>query len=155
MTLPSTIGRWLATARRYPGVSLAVAALALGAVTWLFTTMAGRGSDLLLAIDVSVKLAVVVVLAYLSVWGLRRLSGGGRFATRRRPLQIVDSLPLGNQRSVQVVRVGSQTLILGSTPHQITKLGELTEADAALWDPAAPSPEPFAATLHQFVTRIQ
>lgn len=84
----------------------------------------------LLALDVLLKLGLVIALVYASAWLLRR----GPFAAslrdaRRHPLELVDTLSLGPQRAVHLIRVGRRSFLVGSTASQITRLGELDEEE--------------------------
>ena len=87
-----------------------------------------READLLK--DIGVKLAGVVALIYGFAWLLRRLSAGRPNAAAGWPrLELLDTLALGPQRAVHLIRAGGRTFIVGATPSQLTRLGELAEGD--------------------------
>jgi flagellar biosynthetic protein FliO len=81
------------------------------------------------AIDLFLKLGIVVALAYASLAVLKRYTVGATRATSL--LQVLDSTTLAPNRSVYVVRVGEKRLVLGVTQNQISTLAEL--------EPEAPS----------------
>lgn len=74
-----------------------------------------------------VGLAVVVGLGLAVLYGARR-AGLGRTPEA---LEVLARLPLEARRSVYVVRVLDQVLILGASEGGIAKLGELPESAAA------------------------
>lgn len=92
-------------------------------------------------------LVVVCGLAFVVLVGARRL-GVGR---PRGPLTLVGQLPLDARRSIYLVRIGEQVLVVGASETGLTRLGEVRSdaiapdaADAA----AAPSrSRSFAAAL--------
>jgi flagellar protein FliO/FliZ len=71
-------------------------------------------------------LALIVGLIVAVAWGMKRF-GGGRFGTPQEnapPLAVLNSLSLGDRRSLTIVRFGDRTLLLGSTSHAVTLLAE-------------------------------
>ena len=94
----------------------------------------GPGFDF---VDVGVKLAVVLGLAYGSLMLLRRGGFGGATAARTggspQGMRVVSSLALAPNRSVHMLKVpGGRTLLVGATPNAvnlIADLGELAETD--------------------------
>lgn len=95
------------------------------------------------------QLVIVVVgvclLAYLILrFGVKRfLVPDG---TDEGALEVVARLPVEPRRSVLVVRIGSQHLIVGSSENGLTTLGELPEEDLHYFDREPPS-SPFAKLL--------
>ena len=91
-----------------------------------------------------VSLAAVCALAFVVLYSVRRF-GGGR---ANGPLSLVGQLPLGGNRVVYLVRVGAQFLVLGAGDAGLTRLGELSEAEAAAFEAdAARPPRSFASIL--------
>ncbi|MCB9134622.1 MAG: flagellar biosynthetic protein FliO [Anaerolineales bacterium] len=86
------------------------------------------------ALDVLLKLGVVIGLIYVSLYLLRHWQGqlAGR-ATRQ--MRVVESLSLAPRQTLHLVRVGSQTLLIGATDQTLTSLGVVTL-------PPEPEPEP-------------
>jgi flagellar biosynthetic protein FliO len=74
----------------------------------------------------------VLAIAVLVLYGARRL-GLGRPSG---PMQLIGRLPLDARRSVYLVRVVDQVLVLGVSEAGITRLGELDAKSI----PAAPDP---------------
>jgi len=95
------------------------------------------------AIDLLLKLGIVLALAYASLAVLKRYTVGATRSTSM--LQVLDSTTLAPNRSVYVVRVGEKRLVLGVTTAQITTLAELEPEAAVAAQPAdAPGPSPLA-----------
>jgi len=72
-----------------------------------------------------VTLLAVCALAYAVLYGARRL-GLGR---PRGPISLVGQLPLDARRSIYLVKVADQVIVVGASEAGFTKLGELP-ADA-------------------------
>ncbi len=83
------------------------------------------------AMVVRVVLALALVLGLLAgvVFLYRRASRGGHGVGAAAQIEIVAQRALGARASLAVVRVGSESLLIGVTPQQITALGALP-ADA-------------------------
>jgi flagellar biosynthetic protein FliO len=86
------------------------------------------------AIDVTLKLLAVLVLAYGALVLLRRYSLGSGLGRRAGALEVLESVALGPNRAIYLIRVGDRRLVLGVTATQITPLA-VWEADAS---PALP-----------------
>jgi flagellar protein FliO/FliZ len=94
-------------------------------------------STFLLFLRTLAALAIVLGL----VWGLARLSrraqgGGGKISAKvgaragmfgEARITVVTKRSLSRSSGVAVVRVGDRTLVLGTTPHQVTLLAELAQ----------------------------
>lgn len=85
------------------------------------------------------KLAVVVALAYGTIYALKKLNLGALKRRESGLIQVVENTTLGTNRSLHVVRVGDKTLLVASTPGQINLLAEvdLPIAEAAATDESA------------------
>ena len=98
----------------------------------------------------AISLAVVFGLMWFAGRLLRKRSlGSSKGSTATSRIEVLARQGMGRTSSVQLVRVGGRTLVLGVTEQQISVLGEadplLMEAELALAAlPAAPS-EPKAA----------
>jgi len=71
-------------------------------------------------------LLLIVGLIVAAAWGMKRF-GGARFgkAVDDSPtLQVLNSVGLGDKRSIAVVRFGERTMLIGSTAQSITLLAE-------------------------------
>lgn len=88
-------------------------------------------------IQTFVTLLAVCAIAFAVLYGARRL-GLGR---ARGPITLVGQLPLDARRSIYLVKVGAQVIVVGASEAGFTKLGELTESDLPT---AAPSEAPLA-----------
>ncbi len=85
------------------------------------------------AVDMGVKLLLVIGLVYATLIGIRWLqkfknpiTGGG--AT----IQLLETVGLAPGRSLHLIVVGEKTLLLGSTDQQISLLSELADAHVPL-----------------------
>jgi flagellar biogenesis protein FliO len=76
-------------------------------------------------IETFVTLLAVCVLAFVVLWGARRL-GVGRPSG---PIVLQGHLPLDARRAIYLVRVGPQVLIVGAGEGGFTKLGELPASE--------------------------
>ena len=98
----------------------------------------------------AISLAVVFGLMWIAARLLRRRGlGSSKGSTATSRIEVLARQGLGRTSSVQLVRVGGRTLVLGVTETQVSVLGEadplLLEAELALSAlPAAPS-EPSTA----------
>lgn len=76
--------------------------------------------------QLGLKLGAVLVLAYASLYVLRRfLSGNARPGAPLGALQVRSSIPLGPGRSLHVVAVDGRQFLIASTAQQVTLLTEL------------------------------
>ena len=89
-----------------------------------------------------VTLLAVCALAYAILFGARKL-GLGR---PRGPIRLVGQLPLDARRSIYLVKVGEQVLVVGASEAGFTKLGELPAAELPAEEGATASPA-FAEVL--------
>jgi flagellar protein FliO/FliZ len=72
-------------------------------------------------VETFVTLLAVIAVAVLVLYGARRLGLGRPHG----PMQLVGRLPLDARRSVLLVRVGKQVLVLGVSEAGISRLGEV------------------------------
>lgn len=89
-----------------------------------------------------VTLLAVCGLAVVVLYGARRL-GVGR---ARGPLELVGQLPLDARRSIYLIRVADQVMVVGASEAGITRLGEV--AASSLPDPP-PAAQSFADLLRK------
>ena len=71
-------------------------------------------------------LLLIVGLIVAAAWGMKRF-GGARFGAPKEDapeLAVLNSIALGERRSLAIVRFGPRILLLGSTPHSVTLLAE-------------------------------
>ena len=101
----------------------------------------------LLALLGRLAVSLAVVFALMAVAGkvLRRRGMGTRGSTATSRIEVLARQGLGRTSSVQLVRVGGRTLVLGVTESSVSVLGEadplLLEAELAL-TPAEPETPP-------------
>jgi len=101
-------------------------------------------------------LLLIVGLIIAAAWGMKRF-GGARFgqASEDAPrLSVLNSVGLGDKRSLAVVRFGERTLLIGSTSHSISLIAEapvesiVTEAQSVAEMLAADADASFAEALY-------
>jgi flagellar protein FliO/FliZ len=92
-------------------------------------------------VETLVTLLAVIAVAVLVLYGARRL-GIGRV---HGPMHVIGRLPLDPRRSVYLVRVANQVIVLGVSEAGITRLGDV-DPDAIKNEPAA-GPTRFADVL--------
>ncbi|MBX3228598.1 MAG: flagellar biosynthetic protein FliO [Labilithrix sp.] len=79
-----------------------------------------------------VTLLAVCALAFVVLYGARRL-GLGR---PRGPISLVGLLPLDARRSIYLVKVAGQVIVVGASEAGFTKLGEVAATDVPEEAPA-------------------
>jgi flagellar biogenesis protein FliO len=83
-------------------------------------------------VETFVTLVAVCGLAFVVLWGARRL-GVGR---PRGPIALCGHLPLDGRRAVYLVQVGAQVFVVGVGEGGFTKIGEVAAAELAQADGA-------------------
>jgi flagellar protein FliO/FliZ len=78
-------------------------------------------------VETFVTLLAVCGIAFVVLYGARRL-GVGR---PRGPVQLVGHLPLDARRSVYLVKVGTQVLVVGASEAGLVRLGEVAPGELA------------------------
>jgi flagellar biogenesis protein FliO len=99
------------------------------------------------ALGVFLKLSLVIGLAYLGLFFLRRWRGSFLVKTARQ-LSVLESVHLSPRQALHLVRAGGQVLLVGATDQSLTLLGQVaielpagSGAEACLPLPAAPGDE--------------
>src|SRR3954449_3529443 len=77
-----------------------------------------------------VGLAVVLGVIYGLYWVLKQVKTSKDSADAGESLETVASLSLGTNRSLHLVRVGAEIVLLGAAEHQITPIRRYTESEA-------------------------
>lgn len=78
-----------------------------------------------LLLGLSWKLGIVLVLAYGVLWVMRRFVTIKPLATGKR-LQVLESLPLGGNGNLHLVRCDGKVLLIGATAQSLNMLTEIT-----------------------------
>lgn len=86
-------------------------------------------------VETFVTLLAVCAIAFVVLYGARRL-GIGR---PRGPVELLGHLPLEARRSVYLVRIGKQVLVVGASEAGLVRLGELAQGDIPAEELAAPT----------------
>jgi len=87
-------------------------------------------------VETFVTLIAVCGLAFVVLWGARRL-GIGRPSG---PIELRGHLPLDARRSIYLVKVGEQVFVVGVGEGGFTKLGEIPVADLPAVEAARGTP---------------
>ena len=78
-----------------------------------------------MVVQTILALCFVLILA----WGIFRLFGRNlRSRMQGRYMRVLDEIGLGPNRGIVVIEIGGKAFIIGITDHQISMLGELTDA---------------------------
>jgi len=85
-------------------------------------------------VETFVTLLAVLAIAVLVLYGARRLGLGRPHG----PMQLIGRLPVDARRSVVLVRVADQVLVLGVSEAGITRLGEV-DAQSIVTSPEPPT----------------
>ncbi len=67
-------------------------------------------------------IALVFGLLAFFYWGAHRLNGQGRLGGQKGRIHVVERLSLGDKKSLLLVRVGGETILIGATPNGISVL---------------------------------
>ena len=109
-----------------------------------------------LLVSVGLIVAVALVLAYAAKrWGGRRIMPG-----KGRHLVLIETVPLAFKRSVSLVRIGDQILVIGQGEHELHQLAILPastldlQSRAADQDPAAASDLPGSESNSAFASML-
>ena len=149
------IGVWLAMIALVASVFVGVLLKNSGEATYSFTQeeVTRTSSTAGLALDVFLKLGVVVALIGVSALAARKWMGKGvAWRPAARKMSVEETLNLSPNRALHLVRIGGQVLLIGATDHNVQLLKEITPEMAA--EPAGQSAaefsEYFQVSLDQF-----
>ncbi len=77
-----------------------------------------------------VGLAVVLAVIYGLYWVLKQVKASREGAASGQGLETVASVPLGTNRSIHLVRAGSEYVLLGVSEHAVVPIRSYTEEEA-------------------------
>jgi flagellar biosynthetic protein FliO len=92
------------------------------------------------------KLAVVVALAYGTIYALKRFNVSTFKRSNVAGIRVVENTSLGANRSLHVVEIGGRRLLVASTPNQVNLLTEL-EIDSGSHESLVISHQPEAGSV--------
>jgi flagellar protein FliO/FliZ len=92
-----------------------------------------------------VGLAVVLGVIYGLHWVLKQIKASKATADAGESLETVASLSLGTNRSLHLVRVGGEIVLLGAAEHQITPIRRYSEEEALSLGLLEPPPTTLAS----------
>ncbi len=121
------------------GAGAASAATALGAPA----DPLGSGGAL---VGVILKLGLVIVLIYASLYLLRRWQGGP-LAARLKQVAVLETTRLSPRQALHLVRAGSQVFLIGATDQSVTVLAEVEPTPETAAAPQAAPVGTFAPAL--------
>src|SRR4051812_34487063 len=87
-----------------------------------------------------VGLAVVLGVIYGLHWVLKQVKSSKEGANAGESLETIASLSLGTNRSLHLVRVGGEIVLLGAAEHQITPIRRYSETEAHALGLLEPAP---------------
>jgi flagellar biogenesis protein FliO len=96
-------------------------------------------------LETFVTLVAVCVLAFVILYGARRL-GVGRASGS---IRLVGQLPLDARRAIYLVRIGESVLVVGASEGGLTKLGEVPASDLPK------EPEPKTVRFADILARVR
>lgn len=104
------------------------------------------------------RLALVIVIIVVSIAGLRwwgKKQSGPKSTTGF--LRVVDTLAVGNGRTIHLVALGERVIAVGATAQQLTLLNELSEDEATrvFADAARPDEQPLGAFAAQLFEQMK
>ncbi len=103
--------------------------------------------------DYTRAILAIVVVIFAAYYVTRKFGQmGGGTPMRRAPIKIVGTTPLGRDRSLVLVTVGSKTYLLGVTAQHIERIDEYPAEEL----PIEPVPEtPTSGFQAELLTRLQ
>lgn len=76
------------------------------------------------------RLALVLMLAYCTIWGLKRFTGlRSAVGIGRQRIRVVENANLAANRSLHLVEIGSKNYLVASTPNQVSLIAEIEKED--------------------------
>lgn len=109
------------------------------------------GGLLLLGGSVLAIAAVIIVLGWATKkYALKRVMSG-----KGRHLEVLETVAIGFKRSVTLVRVGDQVLVIGAGEHELTRLGEVPLAGLVPTAPPAAETSTVPASAQDKVSAFQ
>ena len=148
--LKELLKNWSAQPRVWAGggiLALAVIALLGGVARPLRPESAATPypSGFGLAVDVTLKLGLVLMLIYACVYALRKWDHRARSGLNQR-MSVLESVHLTARQSLHLVRAGDRVLLIGATDQGLTNLAEVDLPEG--FSPAeAPPPNLFSNFL--------
>ena len=91
-------------------------------------------------------------------WVLKQVKASREERSHGRGLSQMASLPLGSNRSLHVVRAGSEVLVVGSGEHGVTPVRAYTEAEAqalGIFEEEDPAPPAANATASRALDTLR
>lgn len=108
----------------------------------------------------AVKLLLVIALIYVAIRALRHYvyRSPGDTTGKRKPIFLLGSLNLSQNRTVYVLEVARKVLVVGATPSQVSLLAEVTDAEAIdemrVLSADSPPADQFSSLLNIFKRRL-
>jgi flagellar biosynthetic protein FliO len=114
------------------------------------------GSPGMAVVKLMAALAVVLAIAVTAALVLKKVGVRRIMPGKGRHLEVIETVPLAFKRSVSLVRLGDQVLVIGNGEHELTHLATMpasvitsveSAAKAAVEPASAPADQGFRATL--------
>ena len=100
-------------------------------------------------------LLLIVFVALLAYYSTRLLgrARGGIVRSGKKNLEVLESVGVGAQSMVQIVRAGSRYLLIGVTKERVTLLIQLEESELRLSEASTFAGNAFGETLRRFISK--
>jgi flagellar protein FliO/FliZ len=135
--------------------------LHLGSGSVAHASGGGAGPDIIRTV---VGLFIVIAVIYGISWILRQVKASKTRAASGEGLEQVASLPLGSNRSLALVRVGRELMLIGVAEHRVDAIRKYNESEALEQgleltrekvDPARDSGVPIEPLSNQLIDRLR
>ncbi len=100
-----------------------------------------------------VTLIIVIIILLLTYFATRYIAGISSASKSTRNITIIEKVPIGQDKSIVIAKVGEKYMLLGITTGGISKLCELAEDELTFADFEAPVPYDFKAVFDKFLKR--
>jgi flagellar protein FliO/FliZ len=97
------------------------------------TAFAGKTKEnwTLVSLRIGLYLILTIVAIFLVIWGIKRIGLAGRSKIGGGSMDVLEALPLGQNKNIVLVRVVDKVYLIGQTPNRI-KVLETIEGQKAL-----------------------
>ena len=135
--------------RHWPRWALWALGMSLIAVVWLLAALGGTNREatinpLWVALDLVIKLSLVLGLIYGSLYLLKRWQGTS-LARPNKQVRLLETTRLTPRQGLHLVQAGDRVLLIGATDNHLTTLAEIDQNE--LTDPQLIAAKPFSESL--------
>jgi flagellar biosynthetic protein FliO len=102
------------------------------------TSASGGGNTTELAVDILVKLSLIVGLIYGALWVFRRWRGAD-LRSGAKKIDVLETVHLSPRRAIHLVRAGDREVLIGATDQNITFLSEIKASSSIAVEQPVPA----------------